>query len=374
MRILFTKQSPLDAPGGEINHLFANAREMQAMGIEVHLMPVTDHPTPAGLWQPDRIHEIRPFGLHHLFDSIPLSQAVARFSKETRIDAVLSWQYETANLPEFLPRRNFVLGVVAGAPFGLLKRKADADLARRVAYHFFHFRLLRNADVIFCPSEFAKRELVNAVGIDPGRIVVTYESADEIFKPNTEPKTGPLHDFIFSGSLEPIKGIFDAIQALGIVQRRGYRDWVLKIAGWGDIEAVREAARRNEIEDHIQFLGVLNRPALAVELASSDMAILPSHTDNFGLSIAEAEASGLPIVSYRAGGIPEEVEEGSTALLVDLLDTSLLAEAIIQLISDPQKAREMGQRGSRFIRENFSWRKSTEIMIDSIRHLTPPVR
>jgi len=369
MRILFTRQFPLDFPGGETSHLFAVASQMQKMDIEVHLMPVTNHPTPGGLWPPELVHEIRPFGLRLTLDSFSLSRAVAAFTKETQIDAVLSWQYETAYLPEFLPRRDFILGVVAAAPFGLLKREADSRLRRRIAYHFFHFRMLRNADVIYCPSEFAKKELVNTLGIDSEKIVVTYLCADDIFRPSLESKIGPLRNFIFSGSLEPIKGVFDAIQALGIVKRRGYCDWVLKIAGWGNMNKIREAARKNGIEDHIRFLGQIKHPALAHELARADLAILPSHTENFGLSIAEAEACGLPIVSYRVGGIPEEVEDGSTALLVDLFDISQLADAIIQLINDPQKAREMGHLGSRFIRENFSWCRTVEIMLANIRSL-----
>jgi glycosyltransferase involved in cell wall biosynthesis len=369
MRILFTRQFPLEAPGGETSHLFAIAHEMKEMGIEVFLMPVTNHPTPDGIWDRRLIREVRPFGLHHTFDSFSISRAVAAFVKKTPVDAVLSWQYETAYLREFLPRRNFVHGVVAAAPFGLLKRKADTDLSRRIAYHFFHFRQLRRADVVFCPSNFAKSELVTYVGIDPQKIVVTHLSADPVFQPSAEPKNGALRNFIFSGSLEPIKGIFDAIAALGIVHQRGYRDWIFKIAGWGDQTAVRQAAIQNGIAAQIKFLGALDRPTLAAELAGADLAILPSHTDNFGLSIAEAEACGLPLVSYRVGGIPEEVDEGRTAILVELFNHQQLADAIIRLIENPAFAREMGRRGAQFMRENFSWKKAASIMVDNLEKL-----
>jgi glycosyltransferase involved in cell wall biosynthesis len=369
MRILFTKQLPLDAPGGEASHLLALANQMRAMGVDVFLMPVTGHSTPDGIWPVEFIREVRPFGLHRVFDSFSISKAAADFVKEIPVDAVLSWQYETAYLSNFTDTRNFVHGVVAAAPFGLLKRKANANFLRSIAYSSFHFRQLHQAQVIYCPSEFAKSELVNYIGIEPEKIVTTYLSADAIFKPSHEKKTGPLKNFIFSGSFIPLKGIFDALEALGIINQRGYTDWVFKIIGWGDETAVRKAAHKNGIESHVHFMGRLDRSALAHELASADLAILPSHTDNFGLSIIESEACGLPVVSYRMGGIPEEVMEGKTAILVELFNHTALANAIIHLINDPQNAREMGQRGSRFVRDRFSWQKTAEKMLESIQAL-----
>jgi glycosyltransferase involved in cell wall biosynthesis len=367
MRLLFTKQQPLTAPGGETSHLFAIAREMQKMGVEVFMMPVTDTSTPTSLWPPEFVRDVPPFGLHYLFDSFSLSRAVSVFLKETPVDAVISWQYETAYLSTFSSSKDFVHAVAAAAPFGLLKRNAATNLPRRIAYHFFHFRQLHQADVIYCPSNFAKSELVNYIGIDPEKIVVTHLSTDSVFKPPIKPKNGPFHNFIFSGSLEPIKGIFDAIEALGIVADRGYKDWILKIAGWGNISAVQRFAAQQGIDGHIKYLGSLDRPSLAIELANNDLAILPSHTDNFGLSIAEAEACGLPVVSYRVGGIPEEVVENQTALLVEPFNVAKLADSIIWLINNPELAREMGKQGAKFMRENFSWEKTAKIMLDDIK-------
>lgn len=369
MRILFTRQQSLEAPGGETSHLFALAHEMQKMGAEVYLMPVTKAPTPANLWPAELVREVPPFGLHHLFDSFSVSRAVAAFIHETPVDVVLSWQYETAYLSSFIQSKEFIHGVVAAAPFGLLKRQAVTNLPRRIAYHFFHFRQLRQAQVIYCPSYFAKNELVKYIGIDPQKIIVTHLSADGIFQPAPVAPNGPLRNFIFSGSLEPIKGIFDALTALSLLSERGYTDWVLKIVGWGDQAAVSEVARQLGILTHLQFLGKLDRVTLAAELARADLALLPSHTDNFGLSIAEAQACGLPVVSYRVGGIPEEVLEGETAYLVDLFDTTALAEALQNLIENPKTARRMGQRAAQFMHENFSWQKTTKLMLDSFESL-----
>jgi glycosyltransferase involved in cell wall biosynthesis len=369
MRILFTKQQSLESSGGESILLFALAHTMREMGHEIYLMPVTERSTPPDLYPLEFVRDVPRFGLHHTFDSFSLSRAVADFVKQKPVDAVLSWQYETAYLQEFAPRRNFIHGMVAVAPFGLLKHKAQASFSRRIAYRFFHFRLLHKADVIFCPSQFAKDDLVKYIGIDSKKIMVAHLAADEIFQPSIEPRMGPLRTFIFTGSLEPLKGVFDVIEALAIIHQRGYRDWTLKISGWGDVSAVRQLAIQRGIASQIEFVGVLDRPVLSVELARADLAILPSHTETFGLSIAEAQACGLPVVSYRTGGISEVVQEGVTALLADLFNYTQLADAIIRLVNDPESARAMGGRGAHFIRENFSWKKTAVIILNNLEQI-----
>jgi glycosyltransferase involved in cell wall biosynthesis len=367
--MLITRQFPLDYPGGETSHLFGVAHEMRKIGHEIYLMPVTDHPSPASLWPPAFTRDVPPFGLHHLFDSFAISRAAADFLRTTPVDVILSWQYETAYLGAFTRARNFIHGMVTGTPFGLLKRMARRNPARALAYHFFHFRQLRQAQVIFCPSHYAKSELVQMLGLDPQKIVVTHLSADAVFQPAAQPASGPLKNFIFAGSFEPIKGLFDAIAALGLVAGQGCRDWTLKIAGWGDTDAVLTAARAAGIAAHLQFLGRLDRPALAEELAHADLAILPSHTETFGLSIAEAQACGVPVVSYAIGGIPEVVSPAETGLLVPGFDQAALAQAILSLIQNPERARQMGWRGAQTMREKFSWAAAAQQMIATLEEL-----
>ncbi len=369
MKILITKQRPLSFPSGETTHLFGIAREMRKLGAEIFMMPVSKEPTSPALWPSEYVHDVRPFGLHRLFDGFPLSRAAANFIGMTPVDVVLSWEYETAYLRAFSRARNYILGVIAGAPFGLLKRKTQKDPVRALAYHLFQFRQLRQADVIFAPSHDAQNELAQAFGISLQKIVVTPLSADSVFKPAAAPKTGPVRAIIFSGFLEPIKGIFDAIDALGQVARQGAGDWTLEIAGWGDIEAVRAAARTAGIENRVQFLGKLDRPALAEALSNADLALLPSHIETFGLSIVEAQACGLPVVSYATASIPEVVVANETALLVPPFDRSALAAAVLQLLKDPERARNMGQRAAEHVRLKFSWERTAQLMLSHLEHM-----
>jgi glycosyltransferase involved in cell wall biosynthesis len=109
------------------------------------------------------------------------------------------------------------------------------------------------------------------------------------------------------------------------------------------------------IQERLAFARQIRPNALAPELACSDLALLPHHTETFGLSIAEAQACRPPVVSYRIRAIPEVLLNGHASLLADSFDQGQLTEAAIQLIRGPEIAREMemgraGQNRSRTLR------------------------
>lgn len=369
MKILFTKQRPLSYPGGETSHLFGIANVMRKLGVEIFMMPASKEPTSPLLWPAEYVRDVRPSGLHRLLDSFVLSRAVANFLLEIPVDTILSWEYETAYLRNFQRDKKFVLGVIAGAPFGFLREKANRSPVRAIAYHLFQFRQLRCADIIFAPSQYAKNQLVEKFDINPDKIVISLLAADEIFQPLNRLDSPRIKTIIFSGSLERIKGIFDALDALGRVSKQGVRDWVLKVAGWGDIQSVKNAAKQAGIADQVYFLGQLERSKLAQELSMADFALLPSHVETFGLSIIEAQASGLPVVSYATASIPEIVVHGQTGLLVPLFDRSALSQAVLELLINPERARNMGRLAAMHVRSNFSWEQTACVMLDYLQNL-----
>jgi glycosyltransferase involved in cell wall biosynthesis len=85
---------------------------------------------------------------------------------------------------------------------------------------------------------------------------------------------------------------------------------------------------------------------------------MPPYAESFSLSIAEAEACGLFIVSYKVSGLPEEVVENQTAILVQPFNHEALAKAIIKLIQAPDQAHDLGRRGAHFMHKYFSWKKT----------------
>ena len=97
---------------------------------------------------------------------------------------------------------------------------------------------------------------------------------------------------------------------------------------------IEELCRKLGVCDNISFLGKLKETYRALSIA--DLFVLPSKTESFGLAALEAMASGVPVISSNAGGLPEVNIEGYTGYLSDVGDVDMLANNAIKVLKDPQ--------------------------------------
>jgi glycosyltransferase involved in cell wall biosynthesis len=86
----------------------------------------------------------------------------------------------------------------------------------------------------------------------------------------------------------------------------------------------------------------------------SDALLLPSRVEGFGYVLVEAMAAGIPCIASNASSIPEIVEDGVTGILHAVGDSGAISEAIVDLLSNPERARAMGEAGARVAREKFT--------------------
>jgi len=122
----------------------------------------------------------------------------------------------------------------------------------------------------------------------------------------------------------------------------------------GCAEAVRWLGFRDDIPD---------------VLALCDLMVLPSVNEPFGIVIVEAMVAGKPVIANDSGGPPEIVADGVTGLIVQTGQAGPLAEAILKLLSDPERAREMGRRGRERALEHFDIRRSVREIEDLYRQI-----
>lgn len=101
-----------------------------------------------------------------------------------------------------------------------------------------------------------------------------------------------------------------------------------------------ERAQSLKIEQHLQFLPFTEE--VPRFLSALDIFVMPSFAETFGLVLIEAMAMGLPVVSTKAGGVPDIVEEGRTGLLVPPGDAGQLSSAILKIVSDKKFAGQLG--------------------------------
>jgi glycosyltransferase involved in cell wall biosynthesis len=130
-----------------------------------------------------------------------------------------------------------------------------------------------------------------------------------------------------------------------------------------------EIAEENGISQACIILGWKSNSELPILYLLMDTLVLPSLFEGFPRSVMEASAMGIPAVVTNVKGNREAVEQGRNGILVPLGDISALAEAIIELLADPQKAQRMGREGRRMALERFDEQRVFEQVKAEYVHL-----
>ncbi len=114
-------------------------------------------------------------------------------------------------------------------------------------------------------------------------------------------------------------------------------------------------ARQLGIQDRVDFWGQRPYPEVVGFYQGADLVVNPSFCESFGRSLIEGMACGVPVVATRVGGVPEIVDDGRTGVLVERGDPGALSEAMLHILSDPERGRSLGLAGRRRVVERFSW-------------------
>ena len=161
----------------------------------------------------------------------------------------------------------------------------------------------------------------------------------------------------FVGRLVREKGLLELLAAARIVHMKIPEIHFLIIGatdnGKGDA-LTREVAQQYNISNICHFTGL--RQDMPELYALMDLFVLPSHREGFGLVLAEAAAMGVPVIATDIKGCREAAENGRNGLLVPVGDVKVLADAIIELLTDREKARRMGEEGRRIAMDRFDER------------------
>jgi glycosyltransferase involved in cell wall biosynthesis len=144
--------------------------------------------------------------------------------------------------------------------------------------------------------------------------------------------------------------------------------WFTRPAAWRR-HLEKLAARR---PGRIRFRGpMLNRDLPAVMATAALFAFPTLWQEPFGMPPVEAMAAGLPVVSGRAGALPETVEHGRSGLLVERGSIEALAGALDALLSDPERRRAMGAAGRARVLERFRWETIADRLLELYRAHCP---
>lgn len=210
---------------------------------------------------------------------------------------------------------------------------------------------LRRADILVTPSQFL-REVFSRHGFDA--VVVPNIIDLSRFQATARRDFRDAPHLIVTRNLEPIYDIPTAVRAFARI-REVFRYARLTIAGSGpELTRLQEMVGQMGLAGSVHFAGRIDNAEIPRLYATADCMLNPSTVDNMPISILEALASAVPVVSTRAGGIPQMVTHEETALLVGVGDAEGMATQAVRVLSDAQLAGHLTQAGQSMV-SGFGW-------------------
>jgi glycosyltransferase involved in cell wall biosynthesis len=210
--------------------------------------------------------------------------------------------------------------------------------------------VVNSVDAVSVPSGFLRSAFKSSFNIDAKIIPNTIDFGK--FQYRERASVQPR--ILVTRSLEKIYNVGCVIRAFKIIHDQ-YPQSILGVVGDGSQrEHLQNAVEAFGLKDFVVFYGRVNHSRIQELYNSYDIYINASNVDNLPLVILEAFASGLPVVTTNAGGIPYIVEDGVTGLLADKDDSRGLAELVIKLLKEPEKALRLAQN-ARKESQKYSW-------------------
>jgi len=215
--------------------------------------------------------------------------------------------------------------------------------------------------LVIAISEFVKAELVKG-GLSENKIVVRYLGVDtERFVPDTAARAEWAKKFGIADNelilstvsyLRPFKNPHVLVELCQELKARNVPARLF-VAGDGELlPGLKSLAEKLEVADRVHWLGNVADPKSLLQ--ASDIFVLASVGEAFGLVLAEAMACGVPVVGSRSGSLPEVVADGLTGLLATPLDPKAFADQIEMLARNPDERKRMAAAAVERVKENFS--------------------
>ena len=169
---------------------------------------------------------------------------------------------------------------------------------------------------------------------------------------------------LFLSRIDPKKGLEILLEAFAQLQKEGM-DARLLVAGAGDgdyVDKLKLTSDRLGLRNAIEWLGHADEQEKIRLLELSDVFVLPSFSENFGVSVVEAMLAALPVVVTTEVGVADDIAANRAGLVVEP-DSAALSEALRTILEDETLARELGRRGQHLAAEKFSTTRVTSDLL-----------
>ncbi len=371
--------SPLAAPGqAKAGGMNVYVRELaQALGDSGRRVDVFTRSHPGAESAIEQVApEVRVIHLPDGGADVPLEslpshlprfqQALEDFQREHRMDygVVHSHYWLSGVAGQTFANRLEIPHIITFHTLAHVKMQSRAGETEPEERQLTERSLMASAQRIIAFSGHERDAMVNLYGADPRRIFLAPCGVDlSLFRPldrgSARGRLGLNGErvFLYVGRLEPLKG------AELLMRLPAYLDTCEKtrflVVGGGpgeqeQIERLRSIARTLNVDEAIDFVGMVDQADLPMYYNAADVCVVPSYYESFGLTALESMACGTPVVASRVGGLPNVVQHGRTGYLQSWRCPEAFANSLEIIVSSPSLRESMG-RAARRKAEDMGW-------------------
>jgi glycosyltransferase involved in cell wall biosynthesis len=243
----------------------------------------------------------------------------------------------------------------------------------RFYYRYFFPRFARKSNRIATVSKFSKEDITQQYKVEPSKIDVVYNGANEMFLPLKEEIIATTRKkytrgspyFLFVGSLHPRKNLARLFQAFDLFCINNNSEIKLLVAGekkWWTAP-IKKAYEEMQYKNEVIFCGRLNSSDLHMVTGSALAITYVSYFEGFGIPIVEAFRCGVPVITSDITSMPEVA--GDAALLCNPYDIASIAAAMERIASDCDLRKDLIKKGLERA-ETFTWDGAAERLWNSI--------
>ena len=225
---------------------------------------------------------------------------------------------------------------------------------------------MKSADHIVAVSSVTAKDVTQILDIEPARISVIPNAVEAVFQPlpkeqaescrqkyGISPETVCLLNV---GSNHPRKNLSMVLKVIDTLQQRGLSMHLWKVGA--DFTDEQKAFIQNQgLENHVSYLGKPDKSTLIQIYNAADMLIAPSLHEGFGITLLEAMACGIPVITSKVSAMPEVV--GDAGVLVEPTDCQAIADAVLHIHNHPDFYQELVNKGFKRVK-SFTWEKTAE--------------
>ncbi|MEL6231806.1 MAG: glycosyltransferase family 4 protein [Cyanobacteria bacterium J06627_3] len=249
----------------------------------------------------------------------------------------------------------------------------DPCVMRRAIYRWLERFYLSFADVVVLSSEYSKREVVS-LGIDPSKLHVFQPGLDREKFAMVPPLEEPVrHEkkILCVANYIPRKGIRYLIEAYAQANRGEFK---LHLVGNVKDNAVYYKKLQKQVaalglEEDVYFHNGEDQDNIRRLYSTSDIFVLPSLKETFGIVLIEAMHYRLPIITTNTSAMPDLVTDGENGLLIPPKDIPAMAWAISRLISSPLVRQRMAELGYQRIKDAYVWEDTSSQFLSLVQTL-----